>query len=69
LNALEPNPVTCVVPKPIACVLQRKQIFISRLHPELSSLDEIQVDDLKVEKFKCSYARNMSSFKIGIPVL
>jgi len=74
INVVVPKPVTCVVPKPITCVPLRNQIYVSRLSPDFSSLDitayirsKIQVDDLNVEQSKFSYARNMSSYKIGIP--
>jgi len=63
-----------VVPKTVTCVPQRKQIFVSRLNPDLSSLDitayirnKVQIDDLKVERFNFPYAREVSSFKIGVP--
>jgi len=74
VNAVVPKPVTCVVPKTVTCVPQRKQIFVSRLNPDLSSLDitayirnKVQIDDLKVERFNFPYAREVSSFKIGVP--
>jgi len=74
VNAVVPKPVTCVVPKTVTCVPQRKQIFVSRLNPDLSSLDiaayirkKVQVDDLKVERFNFPYAREVSYFKIGVP--
>jgi len=63
-----------VVPKIVFCVPQRKQIFVYRLSPDLSSLDvtayirnKVQIDDLKVERFNFPYAREVSSFKIGAP--
>jgi len=63
-----------VVPKTVTCVPKRKQIFVSRLNPDLSSLDftayirnKVQIDDLKVERFNFPYAREVSSFKIGVP--
>jgi len=63
-----------VVPKTVTCVPQRKLIFVSRLSPDLSSLDitayicnKVQIDDLKVERFNFPYAREVSSFKIGVP--
>jgi hypothetical protein len=61
-------------PKKIVGVPQKKQIFVSRLAPELTSNDvkayiqaKTQADDVKVEKFKFSYERDISSFKISAP--
>jgi len=66
--------INAVVPKPVTCVPQRKQIFVSRLNPDLSSLDittyipnKVQIDDLKVERFIFPYAREVSLFKIVVP--
>jgi len=74
VNAVVPKPATCVVPKTVTCVPQRKQIFVSRLNPDLSSLDitayihnKVQIDDLMVERFNFTYAREVSSFKTGVP--
>jgi len=71
INAIVPKHVTCVVPKTVTYVPQRKQIFVFRLNPNLSSLDitayihnKVQIDDLKVERFNFSYARKVSSFAI-----
>jgi len=58
-----------VVPKTVACVPQLKQIVVSRLSPDLSSVDitayirnKVLFDDLKVEQFDFPYAREVSSF-------
>jgi len=74
VNAVVPKPVTCVVPQTVTCVPQRKQTFVSRLNPDLSSLgitayirNKVQIDDLKVERFNFPYAREVSSFKTGVP--
>jgi len=58
-------------PKPLAMVPLKKQIFVSQLSPDQTSSDDIQdktkVDNIKVEKFNFSYARDVSSFKITVP--
>jgi len=53
------------------CVPQRKQIIVSRLNPDLSSLKitayiryKVQIDDIKDYRF--NYAKEVSSFKIGV---
>jgi len=58
---------------PGTCVPERKQAFVLQLSPELSSLDntayirkKIQVDEIKIEQFKFSYAEQVSKFEIGI---
>jgi len=69
VRSIDRKPVTCVVPKTVACVPQRKQIFVSRLSPDLLSVDitayirnKVQFDDLKVEQFNFPYAREVPSF-------
>jgi len=67
-------PPSLPAPKPLVAVPLRKQIFISRLHPDTS------IDDVKayvqskfpsaliaVDKFKFSFARDISSFKLNVP--
>jgi hypothetical protein len=63
-----------VVPKPLVGIPPRKQIFVSRLAPDLTSDDvmafiqaKIQAAEIKVEKFKFSYERDVSSFKLCVP--
>jgi len=63
-----------LIPKPLVAVPLRKQIFVSRLHPNTS------IDDVKayvqskitnalitVDKFKFSFSRDISSFKLNVP--
>jgi len=52
----------------------KKQIFVSRLSPDQTSSDvfsyiqdKTKADNIKVEKFNFSYARDISSFKITVP--
>lgn len=61
-------------PKPLAVVPLKKQIFVSRLSPDQTSSDVLsyiqdktKADNIKVEKFNFSYARDISSFKITVP--
>jgi len=60
-------------PKPLALVPLKKQIFVSRLSPDKTSSDVLsyiqdktKADNIKVEKFNFSYARDISSFKITV---
>lgn len=61
--------------KTLTAVPPSKTIFVSRLAPDLASEDVLayiqgktQAENIKVEKFKFSYARDISSFKINVSV-
>ncbi|KAH8250822.1 hypothetical protein KR032_012153 [Drosophila birchii] len=65
-----------VPPQALIAIPPTKQIFVSRLSPGQTSEDVIAFIrgkvravnlKLKVEKFKFSYARDISSFKINVP--
>ncbi|KAH8283714.1 hypothetical protein KR044_002849, partial [Drosophila immigrans] len=68
-----PN-ITPLAPKPLVGVPPMKQIFVSRLAPDLTSDDvkafiiaKIKNANPKVEKFKFAYDRQIASFKINVP--
>ncbi|KAH8326853.1 hypothetical protein KR074_003878, partial [Drosophila pseudoananassae] len=65
-------------PKPLQVIPPSKHIFVSRLAPDTSEIDisayikaktkaDIKVED--IQKFKYSYTRRTSSFKIRVPAL
>ena len=61
-------------PKPLLAVPLRKQVFVSRLHPDTLAEDVIAYIQSKipnsiitVEKFKFKYSREISSFKLNVP--
>ncbi|KAH8283370.1 hypothetical protein KR054_000171, partial [Drosophila jambulina] len=63
------------LPKTLTAVPPSKTIFVSRLAPDLASEDVLayihlktQAENKEVEKFKFSYARDISSFNISVPL-
>jgi len=58
----------------LSVVPYRKQLFVSRLTPETTSVDALEFihqefpsQNITVEEFKCPYVRRISSFKISAP--
>jgi len=74
LPQVDTSEIQSAWPKPLAVVPLKKQIFVSRLFPDQTSSDvlsyiqdQTKADNIKVEKFNFSYARDISYFKITVP--
>jgi len=74
INPLPAPSLPVPITNPLVAVPLRKQIFISRLHPD-TSIDDVKAyvqlkipnAPITIDKFKFSYTRDISSFKLNVP--